>query len=465
MNLENKKIVVVGLRRSGVAVARFAAARGAHVTVTDMADETSLGEFIQQIGDRISDGTVTLELKGHCRRTFETADLVVVSPGVPHTILPIRQAMAKGVPVMGEIELASRFIEQPIVAITGTNGKTTTTNLLGQMLDHSGIATFVGGNIGNPLIEYAHQETKASVVVAEVSSFQLDTILLFRPAVGILLNITDDHLDRYDGIIAYARSKARLFMNQQPEDVAILNGKDMTGYSFLKGIPGQKWIFNSEPGQDMDSLGEDVVCAAVLDDTRITLLFEGDHHVLDLSGCRLPGSHNRENMAAAALGALAMGASMEGIQKAADTFSGLDHRLAYVGKVNQVAYYNDSKATNVDAVKRAVETFSRPVVLIMGGRDKGGRFHLLAQIMKERVRAVVVMGESARTLGRMFNGTVPVSYADGMKDAVEKAAAHARPGDVVLLSPGCASFDMYDSYGHRGRDFETKVGQFAKTEK
>ena len=458
MDLENKNIVVVGCKRTGTAVARFLARRDARVTITDMAGEAELGQSIEKMQPWISSGAVKLELGGHIIETFEKADLVVVSPGVPHTIAPIAQARAKNVPVIGEIELAFRFIEAPIVAISGTNGKTTTTELLGQMLNCSKIKNFVGGNIGNPLIEYADQEEKVQVVVLEISSFQLDTTMDFKPSVAVLLNITDDHLDRYDGLNAYAVSKSRLFMKQGPGDTAILNKKDLAAYPFLADIKSRKCIFNMDRNAGDVSPGE----GAVIGEKEIAICFKGQTRVLDLKGIHLAGRHNMENIAAASLGALAVGATLEGIQEAIGKFKGLPHRLSYVNTLHGVAYYNDSKATNVDAVKRAIETFSTPVVLIMGGRDKGGEFHLLKKVLADRVKTLVVMGEAADTITETFKECVPVVRAASMADAVKKAGRCAAEGDAVLLSPGCASFDMYESYAHRGKAFETAVHHLAE---
>ena len=459
MDLENKKIVVVGFKRTGAAVGNFLARRHARVTITDMAGEKELEPSIEGVKEWIANGTIRLELGAHKKETFETADLIVVSPGVPHTILPIKQAVAKNVPVMGEIELAYRFIKEPIVAISGTNGKTTTTELLGHMLTCSGIKPFVGGNIGNPLIEYADQENKADVVVVEISSFQLDTVQSFRPSVGILLNITDDHLDRYDGMMAYALSKSRLFMNQTTEDIAVLNRTDIANYPFLADIKGQKYIFNLKKGQDMEAIPVHSRAGAIIDKEKIEVEFADTKDTLKIKEIPLAGDHNLENIAAASLGALAVGASITGIQTAIEDFKGLPHRLAHVDTIAGVSFYNDSKATNVDAVKRAVEAFSTPLVLIMGGRDKGGQFHLLKEILSEHVKTLVVIGEAAELIRDVFKENVAVIHAKDMKDAVNTAAGHAVTGDTVLLSPGCASFDMYESYARRGDAFEKAVTQ------
>ena len=446
---DNKHILVVGMGRSGAGCARFLNDRGGRVTVTDSADETALGSAAAELRNL----GIAVELGGHHDRLFESADVIVVSPGVPHTLAPIAAAGERGVPVMGEMELAFHFIEDPIVAVTGTNGKTTTTTLLGQMIEGSGLSTFVGGNIGTPLIEYAASGIRRDRVVVEVSSFQLDTITRFRPKVGVLLNITPDHLDRYDNFEAYARSKGRIFENQGPRDIAILNGADPSIGSMVRRIAAQKWFFN--PPADSDD-------GVFLDgDTMVLRIHGRKDAVVDLSSTGLKGRHNMENIAAAALAALAAGGDMPGIEKALKNFKGLPHRLEYVATVNGVRYFDDSKATNTDAVLRALEAFEGPIVLIMGGRDKGGGYADLRDAVKKGVKRLVVIGEAqeaiARELGDCCGGRL--SRASSMERAVFKAHESAGPGDVVLLSPACSSFDMFRSYAHRGDVFRRAVAK------
>lgn len=447
MDLKEKKVVVVGLKKTGVALCEFLAKRGARVVATDQSDEKALSPFI----DKIRRLEISMELGEHRKRTFETADLVILSPGVPHTIAPIAAALAKNIPVMGEIELAYRFISTPIVAVTGTNGKTTVTELLGNMFRCSGKKTFVGGNIGNPLIGYVDQEETADVVVAEVSSFQLDTISSFRPDVGILLNITDDHLDRYENFDAYAASKMRLFSNQTKTDFAVLNSADPVVKPLLSGIRAKMLNFSSAGPSEYGAMINGTFIECRIPDLPI--------HRLDIKDGHLIGDHNTENISAACLGALAAGCSIEGIRDAIRRFKGLAHRLEYVDTVGGVAFYDDSKATNVDAVIKAIDTFDSPIVLIMGGRDKGGNFHLLKNCIRRRVKQLIVMGEAKTVISSVLERQVTTTEAAGMADAVEKAAAAAESGDVVLLAPGCASFDMYDSYAHRGDVFKNAVGR------
>jgi UDP-N-acetylmuramoylalanine--D-glutamate ligase len=445
MELRKKTVVVVGLKKSGAALCRFLVNRGARVVATDLSDGKEIAPFI----DRVLPMNIKLELGVHRTETFEAADLIVLSPGVPHTIDPVKAALAKNIPVMGEVELAGRYIEEPIIAVTGTNGKTTTTELLGSMFRCSGKKTFVGGNIGNPLVGYADREEKADVVVAEVSSFQLDTTSTFRPSVGILLNITDDHLDRYDSFDAYASSKMRLFSNQTREDHAVLNTSDPVVGPHLAGIRSTVLNFNASDPKEY---------GAVMDKEYITCRMPDlPVRQVDVSGRRLIGKHNDQNIAAACLGALAAGCSAEGIACAVNRFAGLSHRMEHVDTINGVAFYDDSKATNVDAVIKAIDTFDSPVVLIMGGRDKGGNFDLLKDVVRRRVKQLVVMGEAKGTISSVLENRVPTTTAGDMADAVAKAGEAAKSGDIVLLSPGCASFDMFNSYAHRGEVFTQEV--------
>jgi UDP-N-acetylmuramoylalanine--D-glutamate ligase len=448
MNLAGRTILVVGLARSGVAAARFLARRGARVRATDAAPADRLGRAVAELGAL----GVELELGGHRPESFTGADLIVISPGVPHRMPLLDAARAAGVPVIGELELAARFIAEPIVAVTGTNGKTTVTELIGAMLAASGRRVFVGGNIGAPLIGYADGGARAEALVVEVSSFQLDTIETFRPRVGVLLNITDDHLDRYPDFESYARSKMRLFENQRPTDTAVLNAGDAEIRSRSGSVAARVLAFNAPRGDG----------AAAAEGRTLRLRLPGrDEARLDLGRFRLRGPHNRENAAAAALAARCAGASPEGIQAALDGFAAAPHRLETVATVAGVEYVNDSKATNVDAVRRGLESFDRPVVLVMGGQDKGGDFRLLADAARTRAKALVLVGGAREAIRAALGGILPAHEAADMDDAVRRAAALAAPGDAVLLAPGCASFDRYANYQERGEDFRRAVGRLA----
>jgi UDP-N-acetylmuramoylalanine--D-glutamate ligase len=451
MDLHNQRILVVGLARTGIAAARFLHGRGALVRATDAATPDRLGPEVPALAEM----GIALELGGHRPESFTSADLIVVSPGVPLTIPPLAAARTHGIPVIGEMELASRFIRAPIVAITGTNGKTTVTELVGAMLAASGRRVFVGGNIGTPLIGHVGSGAGVEVVVAEVSSFQLDTIVTFRPSVGVLLNITDDHLDRYPNFDAYGAAKMRLFENQRPEDTAVLNARDSVICGRSAGIRSRKLYFNrSEPAE----------AGAGLSGPALTLRLPGGDPVrLSLAAFKLRGPHNAENAAAAALAALAAGAVPDGIQQALAAFSPAPHRLETIATVDGVEYVNDSKATNVDAVRRGLECFGAPVVLIMGGVDKGGDFELLQDAVARRGRGLVLLGGARERIRASLGGLVPTHLAASMRQAVQTARKMAAAGDVVLLAPGCASFDRYANYQERGDDFRREVLQLKKS--
>ena len=465
MQLKDKNVVVVGLGRTGLAVARFLHQQGARMVATDTADETTLGGTVKTLRDM----AIEVELGAHRSSVFEKSDLIVVSPGVSHTIAPVAQARSRGVQVVGEVELAARFIQAPIVAVTGTNGKTTTTALLGQMLHNSGIAAFVGGNIGNPLIDYVSSGQKELLVVAEISSFQLDTIDRFRPNISILLNITADHLDRYPNFEAYADSKIRIFKNQQAGDVAVLNGSDPLIRAKTADIKSQRLFF---PALQADEQG------AVLNGKRITLNLDQLKPIqseiriphspfriqadLDIAKSALKGRHNYENACAASLAALAAGGTLDGIQQTLAQFKGLPHRLEHVATIKNVHFYNDSKATNVDGVLRALDCFTRPVLLLMGGRDKGSNFTVLKDAIGRHVKELIVMGEAAGPIKNALGQITPTKVADSMPAAVATAFRDADPDEIVLLSPGCASFDWYGSYAERGDDFRSAVEDVKK---
>jgi len=440
LNIKGRRILVVGMGISGAAVAGFLCARGAAVTITDRATVPDAAIEIPALESR----GVRFELGGHRPESFTQADMIVVSPGVPHTMPLIREAEAGGVPVMGELELAFRFVQSPIIAVTGTNGKTTTTTLLGHLLRSAGFRVVVGGNIGTPLTSLADTSKTVDVAVVEVSSFQLDTIDTFRPDISVILNITPDHLDRYDGLPAYADSKGRILKNQRGTDVAVLNGNDPEVRRISAGAAVQKQFFYATQKEAGGVFQED------------RFLLQGGPHdgiSIDLSCLGQPGRHNRENAAAAVLAALAFGAKPDDVQAALSDFKGLPHRIAPVATRKGVRFFDDSKATNIDAVAKALEAFSDPVVLIMGGRSKGYRFDALAEVVKARVRVLLVIGESAPAIMGDLGDVVPSRVCDDMTDAVSQAANLACPGDVVLLSPGCASFDMFRNYKERGEAF------------
>lgn len=445
MDLKGKHTVVFGLGKTGASLVRFLLDKEARVTVTD----SSPAHRLEKIMAPMRQLPVDFHLDGHPAGIVADADLVVLSPGVPHTLDCIEQARRKNIPVIGEIELAAGFINTPVVAITGTNGKSTTTQLIGQMLEHSGKKIFVGGNLGRPLIDYPAGNQGADVVVVEISSFQLDTIVHFRPQVGVLLNITPDHLDRYADFQAYARAKGRLFKNHTAADTAVLNAGDAEILRVTENIKSRRCMFNqNQPDR----------CGAVISDFGIRInMPDAEDMVVTSDHIPLVGRHNLENVAAAILAALSAGASRAGVLSALSGFVSDPHRLEFVATVNSVSYYDDSKGTNVDATARAIEAIAAPLILIAGGRDKRGGYGALREPVSKNVKFLIVIGESANAIDEALSDVVETRHASSMATAVQTAADIALAGDKVLLSPACSSFDMYDDYAARGRDFQLCV--------
>jgi UDP-N-acetylmuramoylalanine--D-glutamate ligase len=446
MLLKNKHILVVGLGKSGLSVVRYLAREGASVTVSDMKKEADLEPGTVREMRTLG---VTLETGEHKAQTFLRAERIIVSPGVPLDLAPLAAARGKGVPVTGEMDLAVQIMDTPIVAVTGTNGKSTVTAFLGALVQNAGHKVFVGGNLGTPLIEYAAGSSKADVAVVEVSSFQLDTMESFSPLVALLLNISPDHLDRYPSYEAYVQSKLKIFKNQGAGDFAILNDEDAALSSFA-------------PPQDVSVLRYGLKTKdhrqAFVEGKGIRAGLPGKaKHFFDLQKCPLPGRHNVENMMAAGLAGLALNVEPSVIQHTMDHFQGLPHRLEFAGRVREVDFYNDSKATNVDAAIRSIGSFDRPIVLIAGGRHKGGDYAPLVRVAEGKVKKAFLMGESAQIMAQAFEDKIPYATADNMDDAVAKAFSVAKPQDVVLLAPACSSFDMFTDYGHRGRAFKKAV--------
>ncbi|RPH52912.1 MAG: UDP-N-acetylmuramoyl-L-alanine--D-glutamate ligase [Desulfobacteraceae bacterium] len=460
MEISGKNAVVVGLGKTGASTAVFLKKRGAHVTVSDSSKDKNLDDAAK----KLQAAGINVELGTHSSSSFLNADLVVLSPGVPHTLELVIRAKELGAIVTGEVELASSFIKEPIVAVTGTNGKTTTTTLIGYMLEESGLKVFVGGNIGKPLIDYVESESRAEVVVVEISSFQLDTIKRFRPRVGVLLNITEDHLDRYPGFDAYMKSKARIFENQKGNDVSIFNASDHYVLQVSGNIKCGKLPFFKDSGspgyEEYAMISED----RIIFNLNKTYRFLGNEATdktpdtgtsfsLRFSETHLPGIHNMENIAAATLAAFAAGGNTIGIRHALRKFKGLPHRIELVAEINEVKYYDDSKATTVDSVIKALEVFRKPVILIMGGRNKGINFNLLKDAVSEHVKKLILLGEAKEEIKSAIGDIVEAVYAGTMEDAVDLAHDAAAAGDIVLLSPACTSFDMFTSYAHRGEIF------------
>jgi UDP-N-acetylmuramoylalanine--D-glutamate ligase len=449
MDLQNKRVLVVGLGKSGVASALFLKERGARVTVSDTKSPDQLRDEIPVLLDH----GIAVETGGHGERTFRGQDLIVVSPGVPVDASPLVQARASGEPVIGEIELAAQHLPGPIVAITGSNGKTTTTTLTGEILSAGGLPTLVGGNIGTPAISLVAEAKPETVVVLEVSSFQLETIQTFRPKVAVVLNVTPDHLDRHRTFQAYVDAKARVFENQQSSDFALLNEDDQTCVTLGNRTRAQVFWFSRK---------KEVKQGAWVRDGQI--LFRegsGQREIMLTSEIPLKGAHNVENVLAAVCAGALMGCSAQSIRKAVRDFKAVEHRLEYVATVKGVEYYDDSKATNVDATIKALESFPANIHLILGGKDKGSDYTVLNDLLRQRVKRVYTIGAAAQKIESHIKGTTDIVHAETLDNAVRRAAAVAQAGDIVLLAPACASFDQFQSYNHRGRVFKEVVHSLA----
>jgi UDP-N-acetylmuramoylalanine--D-glutamate ligase len=444
MELKDKRVLVVGLGKSGVASALFLKAQGARVTVSDAKSPKDLSDQIPVLLDQ----GITVETGGHGERTFREQDLIVVSPGVPVDAPLLVQARALGESVIGEIELAAQFLPGTIVAITGSNGKTTTTTLAGEILTASGFSALVGGNIGTPAISFADRATRDTVIVLEVSSFQLETIDKFRPRVAVVLNVTPDHLDRHRTVEAYADAKARIFENQRGDDFAVLNADDSTCVAMAARTRAQVFWFSRQ---------KEVERGAWVRDGNILFREKAQQReIMQVSEIPLKGAHNVENVLAAVCAGSLMGCAPEKIRKAVTSFRAVEHRLEYVATIRGVDYYNDSKATNVDATIKAIESFSANVHVILGGKDKGSDYSVLNDLLRQRVKRVYTIGAAAGKIESQIKG-VEVVHAETLENALRKANAAAEAGDVVLLAPACSSFDQFKSYEHRGQVFKEIV--------
>jgi UDP-N-acetylmuramoylalanine--D-glutamate ligase len=448
MNVDGKNILVVGLARSGVAAAEFLLSRGARVVVNDAKPESELKDVsgLRAKGVEIVAGSHPPEL-------FEKPDLIVVSPGVPLALEPFRRAREAGVEIIGEVELAARFMRGRLVGITGSNGKTTTTTLAGELLKGAGLPTQVGGNIGEPLISLVDKSRDDGFTVIELSSFQLEAIERLRLFVSVIINITPDHLDRYDSMDDYVAAKANIFRNQTSKDYAVLNADD-------------------ERVSKMDTLTE----ARTIFFSRRRVLDEGiflrgpalfyrasgvECELVKRDEIMLRGDHNLENVMSALAIGIACGASAESMRAGVRNFKGVEHRLEFVAEINGVKFYNDSKATNVDAAIKCIEAFDGGVNVILGGKDKGGDYSPLAPVARARCSNVILIGAAADKIAAALQDARPLRRASTMEEAVNIGLEVGKPGEIVLLAPACASFDMFDNYEHRGRVFKEAVRNLA----
>jgi UDP-N-acetylmuramoylalanine--D-glutamate ligase len=449
MDLKDRKTLVLGAGRSGVASARFLAERGATVALHDRKPVEDWTETASSLKESHKVGLIGGDLPSWL---LDQIEIVVISPGVPTNAIPARYVDRKDGEVIGEVELAYRFMKGRIVGVTGSNGKTTTTTLIGELLKNAGIERQVGGNIGTPLLELASTSTNDTWTVAELSSFQLETIKDFHPNVAICLNVTPNHLDRYDSFTEYAAAKHRIFMNQTPEDVAILNADDEITASWGSGLRANVSMFSvrSELEEGLFLRGRELVCRA-----------NGKERVLTTRDeIFLRGLHNVENVLASLAAGLACGASPESMRETIADFKGVEHRIEYVAKIDGISFYNDSKATSVDATLKALEALSEidgKIVLILGGRGKNAPYAPLLPQIERSVRAVVVLGEDADNIESQLSGAAAIIRASSMEDAVTKSFDSAEQGDSILLAPACASFDMFRSFEERGTVFKKSV--------
>jgi UDP-N-acetylmuramoylalanine--D-glutamate ligase len=449
VELQGRKTLVLGAGKSGAAAAEFLAKRGAVVALYDKKPVEMWSDAARSLKEKYNIGLIDASLPSWL---LDQIDLVVISPGVPTNTIPARYVDRKDGEVIGEVELAYRFLKGRIVGITGSNGKTTTTTLIGEILKNAGIETQVGGNIGTALITLTETSTESGWTVCELSSFQLETIKEFRANVAVCLNVTPNHLDRYDLFSDYAAAKHRIFMNQTAEDVAILNADDEITASWASGLKANVVLFSvkKELEEGLFLRGRDVICRA-----------NGKEKILtNRDDIFLRGLHNVENVLASFAAGLACGASPDSMRETVKNFKGVEHRIEFITEIEGVKFYNDSKATSVDATLKALEALSEEAgktILILGGRGKNAPYSPLADLIEKSVRKLVVIGEDAANIENQLKNSAEIVRAGSMEDAVIKSFESAEKGDSVLLAPACASFDMFSSFEERGREFKSKV--------
>lgn len=441
MELKGKTVLVLGLARTGLETARFLSRQGASVVVSDCRSESELSEEV----NALSGLPVRFFLGGDDESWLEGVDGVIPSPGVPQSNPLLRRAGQRGLEILSEIELASRFLKVPLAAITGTNGKSTTTTLIGEILKTAGMNAFVGGNIGSPLIEFVDHRAEWGVV--EVSSFQLEWVETFRPRIAVLLNVTEDHLDRYPSFVSYCRTKERIFAAQTEQDIAVLNRDDPVVWAMKDRIRSRIVSFGfAEVEEGLFATGDAIVRREGVGEERFSL-----------SGVKIQGVHNVENLMAAIAVAKLIGIERGTIQKTLEEFPGLDHRLEFVREINGIRFYDDSKGTNVGAVMKSLASFAAPVILLAGGVDKRGDYRILESEIRRGVKRLILFGAAKETIAQALGHLTETVVVDSLAAAVAEAFANAETGDVVLLSPACSSFDMFRNYAERGEAFKALV--------
>jgi UDP-N-acetylmuramoylalanine--D-glutamate ligase len=446
VNLEGKTILVAGYARTGQAVVEFLSHYDCRIVVSDVRTATEFPGAEEQYR------AVRFEFGEHRMESFLNADLILLSPGIPDTIAPLVEARRKGIPIWSEIELAFHYLKGTLIGITGTNGKSTTTELAGAMLREGGKNAHVCGNIGTPLIQYCRTSRPEDYYVAEISSFQLETIERFRPHIAALINVAEDHLDRYPSVEPYFQAKMRMFENQKENDFAILNYDDPYVRDHAHSIAANKFWFSRKQAPPSGLYAQSGLIRTV-----------SGGSVVNFSLGRLTGIHNLENTLCAASIALLCGVLPKALQRAVENFQGLHHRMELVAEIRRVRYYNDSKATNVDAVMKSLESFPGRIILIMGGKDKGCNYRVLRDLVRNRVKLLLLIGEARNRIAEELREVAAFEFFTTLEEAVKRAAGAALPGDVVLLSPACSSFDMFANYEERGNAFRAAVEKTTKS--
>ncbi len=454
--LKDKKILVVGLGKTGVSLAKFLHAQGAQVTITDHKSKPELSTQLEHLGDL----PVKLDLGGHSPKTFLAQDLVILSPGVPSQLKIFDYARSQGIKITGEFEFVTQFIKEPVIALTGTNGKTTTARLIEAFLRESGISCWVGGSMGNPMTDYLRQETKSQVVIAEVSSYMLELCETFTPQNILFMNLAENHLDRYRSMEDYVNAKRRIFKNTNQATTSILNADDNAVVELARDPAVQRgriFYFSRKASLEPQIMN---IGGAVNMGREIRVRTGPEIEVYDTTQVHMRGKHSIENIMAAILAAREHGAKHDAIQKVMNTFTGLQHRLEYVRKVGGVQFFNDSKATNVHAVLRALDAFEENIILIAGGKDTNLSYEALRNVVKRKVKTLILVGEAKERINRDLGDFSETFLIGTFEEAVLIAYQKSRIGDIVLLSPGCSSFDMFDSFEERGDYFKEIIKKF-----
>lgn len=441
MDLKDRKVLVVGMGKTGKALCNFLLERGAKIMLSEINERI-------EIPEEIRDRAIHIELGRHTVHTFEKADLIVVSPGVPMHIDPILRAKEKGVRVIAEIELAFLELKGKIIGITGSNGKSTTVSLTHKIISDSGRRAYLCGNIGNPLISFVKNSRDDDTYVVELSSFQLEGIEKFKPEISSILNITPDHLDRYHEFNEYVEAKKRIFINQDEEDFAVINLDDPICSRFEKEIKAKVYFFSRK---------RELERGTFVQGRNIHYKSEEESEIMEVEKIPLIGVHNLENVLASITISILSGVEKSGIERSIMEFRGLEHRMEYVGRIGNVVFYNDSKATNVDASLKSIQSFAGDIIVIMGGRDKGGDFSILKDEIKKRVKGIVLIGEAKSKIRKTLSDICEMKEAEDMESAVKFAFEMAHDSGIVVLAPGCASFDMFENFEHRGRVFKEEV--------